>query len=134
MKSFFIRGFTLIEVMVVTVVLAVGLIGVFRAYLTMLGALAVGKNNMAAVCLLKEKMTDIEREVVEKEIISSGEEGGAFNGSYKDFKWRSQIVFPETGPGKIKITVFNSGDRLFREVSVESYIENSTEENQNVTS
>jgi prepilin-type N-terminal cleavage/methylation domain-containing protein len=76
------KGFTLIEVMAAVVILAIGIVGVLQAYAGSITTLEVGQFNINAVSLLKEKMADIERILLEEE-----EPPRSGSGSTDDFFW-----------------------------------------------
>ena len=57
-------GFTLIEVLLTITILAIGMIGVLRAYSTMINAMEAAQYNIDAACLLKAKMGEIEEDAI----------------------------------------------------------------------
>ncbi len=88
-------GFTLIEAMLTVVVLAVGLIGILRAYQTSLSALGAGQENIAAFCLLGEKMSEVEQQAKEEKGLSAGTSRGEFKDTFENYEWEMEI---KSGP------------------------------------
>jgi prepilin-type N-terminal cleavage/methylation domain-containing protein len=79
------KGFTLIEVLMAISLLAVGMVGVLRAYSTSVNAMEIAQYNIDASCLLKAVMGNIE----EKSIDSRGTPAGSSEeslGSSSDIK------------------------------------------------
>lgn len=72
------KGFTLIEVLLTVSILAVGLVGVLRAYATSTNAMERSQYDLDAVFLLKEKMGQIE----EKALIQGGMVPGFSKGEF----------------------------------------------------
>lgn len=81
------RGVTLVEVLLAVVVLSVGLVGVLRAYAASLGALEVSRETVITIELLKEKMADVEQEMIDQGGISAGSASGRFDGKFADYNW-----------------------------------------------
>jgi len=80
-------GFTLIEVMMAVVILAIGIVGVLQAYAGSISTLEVGQFNINAVNLLKKKMSDIEQIILEDENPSKSDKGAE-----GDFIWEWNIT------------------------------------------
>ncbi len=78
---------TLVEVLLAVVILSIGIAGVLRAYSTSIGALEISRDTVNAIELLKEKMADVEQEMIEQGGISAGSSGGQFTGEFKDYHW-----------------------------------------------
>ena len=57
-------AFTLIEVLLTITILAIGMVGVLRAYATMISAMETAQYNIDAACLLKAKMGGIEEDAI----------------------------------------------------------------------
>ncbi len=88
------KGFTLIEVLMAISFLAIGVVGVLRAYSTSVTAMEISQYNIDAACLLKTVMGDVE----EKSINSwrgmlAGRSKGAYTAS-------TDIKTGTTCPGK----------------------------------
>jgi len=71
------RGFTLIEVLLTVVILVVGIVGILRAYTTLVNGLEIAKFNIEAVSLLRARLAVIEQKGIE-EGMSPGSSGGTF--------------------------------------------------------
>jgi len=82
---------TLIEVLLAVSILAVGIIGVLRAYTGSITALEAGQYNIDAIGLMKQKMADIEQVFFEEEEIAQGSERGEFKEPLEDFLWERTI-------------------------------------------
>lgn len=113
------KGFTLVEVLIVTVILAVGIVGVLGAYITSLNALRAGRETIEAVCILKERIAEVEQQAMEDKGIPLGTSGGM----HENFEW-SVAVTP--GPDKTvnKVTIAVSPGEGRREVSLVTYVQN----------
>lgn len=72
-------------------ILAIGIIGVLRAYAGSIATLEVGQYSINAVNLLKQKMADVEQMVREKEGDLSGRKQGEFEDEFNDFHWEWDI-------------------------------------------
>ncbi|MFH1189727.1 MAG: prepilin-type N-terminal cleavage/methylation domain-containing protein [Candidatus Omnitrophota bacterium] len=58
------KGFTLIEVLMAMSLLAIGIVGVLRAYSTSVNAMEIAQYNIDAACLLKAVMGDVEEKAI----------------------------------------------------------------------
>ena len=81
------KGLTLIEILITVSILAIGIIGVLQAFAGSLAALEVGQNNISAVNVMKQKISDVEGMLLEQKELPSGSESGIIN----DFKWQWEI-------------------------------------------
>ena len=140
-----IRGFTLIEVMLTVTILAVGIIGVIRAYAAMVNTLEAADSSIGAVCLLKDRIFEIEKRALEEVNLSSGGGSGEFKGGYGAFKWNAEVTTvdssleteeesveeaeeeTEEGPimylHEVKITVSDEEIDPVRRLSLSGYVE-----------
>jgi len=129
------KGFTLIEVLLTITILAVGIIGVLRAYATSVNALEVAQCSLDAVYLLKEKMADIDQYIIENSGIPTGVTKGEFEGKYDKFKWESEISRLDLDIedlkeelkdylNELKITVVNEHVKPVRRLTLVTYVEN----------
>ena len=116
------KGFTLVEVLLAVTILAVGIIGVLRAYATSVNALEVSQENIDAVCLLKEKMAEIEQAGLEQGGIPQGVSSGEFEGSFEGFEWESEVK-PSRVDGLNEITLVVSRKEKPRRFSLVTYVE-----------
>ena len=72
------KGFTLVEVLLAVSILSIGIVGVLRGYATSINALGIAQESANAVCLLKEKMLEIEQIALEQKGIETGRSSGEF--------------------------------------------------------
>ena len=84
-------GFTLVEIMLTITILTVGIIGILRAYATSINALEVSRDTIDAVCLLKEKMAEIEQTAIDEGGISPGSSSGRFEDEFENFLWKLEV-------------------------------------------
>ncbi len=80
-------GIMLVEVLLAVVILSIGIVGVLRAYATSIGALEISRDTVNTIELLKEKMADVEQDMIEQGGISAGSASGQFEGEFKDYQW-----------------------------------------------
>lgn len=118
----FLRGLTLVEILLTITILSCGIMGVLSAYGILVDALAVSQTNIKAVCLLKDKMTEIEQMVLDEAGISQGLSIGDFKGSYKDFKWELNVK-PSSIEGLNEVIVIVSHKVKPREFSLVTYVQ-----------
>lgn len=118
-------GFTLIEVMLAVVILALGILGVIGANIALLNALGVSEEYIEAVCLSKEKMTEVEMNELEEEGLTSGVSRGQTRAIRQVFQWE-KAVMPSNSKGLniIKVTVFKKDEPASRKFSLVSYVRN----------
>ena len=117
------RGITLVEVLLAVVVLSVGLAGVLRAYAASIGALEVSRETVVAIELLKEKMADVEQEMIEQGGISAGSASGGFDGKSVDYNWAwGTTTTAQEGLYELTMSVVR-GDGA-RQVSLVTYAQN----------
>ena len=120
--------------MLTVTVLAIGIIGVIRAYTTSLEGLKAAECGIVEACLLKEKMAEIEEEYIENLGISGGTESGEFVGEYAGYTWEKDITTAEFDMEdlkedlegflyKVKVTVANNLITPPRRFSVATYME-----------
>jgi len=127
-------GFTLIEAMLTVTILAIGIVGVIRAYTTALDGIKAAECGIEEACLLKEKMAEIKEKYIINPIISQGTETGEFIDEYADYSWEKDIVVAEFDIeklkeplkgflSKVKVTVTNDQIIPHRRFSVATYME-----------
>ncbi|MFA5148256.1 MAG: prepilin-type N-terminal cleavage/methylation domain-containing protein [Candidatus Omnitrophota bacterium] len=85
------KGFTLIEVLVAVVIFAVGIVAVSRAYMTSVGALGIGRDSVQALCLLKQKMSELEFSALEADGLATGVSSGTFDADNAAYEWASEV-------------------------------------------
>jgi len=117
------EGFTLVEVLLTVTILAIGIIGVLRAYAVSVNSLGIGQENIDAVCLLKEKMSEIEQDALKQKGILPETSTGEFGGNFADYKWELDIK-PSTldSLNEVKLTVFHKEST--RKFTLWTYVEN----------
>jgi len=96
------RAFTLIEVLAAVVILSVGLTGVIRAYGALMNGIDAARFSVDTSYLLKEKMSDIEREAIENCGIPPGTGSGTFDGKHAAFGWETEAAEVMIGKDKEK--------------------------------
>ena len=134
------RGFTLIEVLLTIVILVVGIIGILRAYATLLNGLGFAKYNIEAASLLRERLAVIEEKAVGDEGTSPGSSSGKFSGA-AGWSWAldtETVVFEinrkevkegleeeaPKGINELKLEVINNEASQPRAVSIVTYVDN----------
>ncbi|MDD5136192.1 MAG: prepilin-type N-terminal cleavage/methylation domain-containing protein [Candidatus Omnitrophica bacterium] len=141
------RAFTLVEVLVAVLILAVGMMGVIRAYITLANGIIASGFTVDASYLLKDKMADLEKEAIENLGLPPGSRGGVFADDYSHFSWKadtSDVMIesdkdkPESKKIKPKklmkesltqtaISVMTGGAKSARSLSLYTYLEKYTE-------
>ncbi len=115
-----IKAFTLTEVLVTVIVLSVGIVGLLHGYKQLVNALDVTRKYQDSVCLLKNKLVDVE-------LYGVGDDGvkltGDFEGEFKDFSWRIDRISAVTDLfEQSRFVVFNKKDLEKREFSILTYV------------
>jgi len=97
-------GFTLVEVLLAVVILSFGMAGVVRGFLVMTDGIEASRFTMEASYLLKHKIADIEKEVIENSSIASGTSRGGFGDEYPKSGWEEEAgeINIDTGASKEK--------------------------------
>jgi type II secretion system protein I len=85
------RGFTLIEVLVAIVILAVGLVTVIEAMARTEQAFRISQNLVTASQLLEDKLTEAELEVRQFHELRTGSDQGFLRLPGREFKWVKEI-------------------------------------------
>lgn len=115
----------MVEVMVTIAILAIGLIGIIRAYSSLLNAAGVSYEYIDAICIAKEKMTEIELDELQNKGVSKGTAKGKTPGIYADFNWEEAIE--PSDDKKLNLTtvaVFKKDDINSRKFTLLTYVEN----------
>lgn len=121
------KGLTLIEVLLAVSILAVGIVGVLRAYAGSVAVLEAGQYSIDAVSLLKQKMGEVEQMILGQEEIPQGSERGEFEGASEDFLWEWEIG--QTGTeGLHELTLTVSHKHNPRTFSLKTYVVDKKEE------
>ena len=85
------RAFTLIEVLLAATILSVGMIGIIRAYVTLLNGIEVSGFAVEASYLLKEKIADVEKNAIENFGVTPGTKSGSFTDDHSRFRWEVEV-------------------------------------------
>lgn len=64
------KGFTLVELMIAASILAIGIVFISKALLTMAGALDTSSNRIKAARFLESKINNLQQQVLEEEYIA----------------------------------------------------------------
>lgn len=116
------KGVTLVEVLLAVVVLAIGIVGVLRAYAACVATLEISRDTVTTIELLKEKMADIEQDIMEQGGISSQGSSGQFEAQDFAWDWKAQPTADEN-LSEITLTVSGSLDDS-RPLSLITYVQN----------
>ena len=96
------RGFSLVETLVATVVLGVGLVGMTQGITAVLEGTRTAERYSQAVLLAEEQMELIRAEG----LVSEGEYDGDFGEEFPGFRWNSVVrESREVGLFEVKVTV-----------------------------
>lgn len=85
------RGFSLVEVLVATVILSVGMVTVLCAFQTSLSALGAVRESLWAGMLIGEKLAELEGAAQDDDESSLVSSRGRFEGDYGEFRWATEI-------------------------------------------
>ena len=117
------KGLTLVEVLLAVVVLSIGVAGVLRAYAGSVQTLEITQENIEAINLLKEKMAEIQQEIIEGKGLSAGSSTGDFEGGLKNYAWESVVQpGPHESLHELHLVVYQPGQT--RQFSLATYVEN----------
>ena len=145
-----ISGFTLIEVLTAVTILSIGIIGVIRAYVTLINGIEASRFTVETSYLLKEKIADVEKEAIENFGGAPGSKGGTFSGDYVSYRWQTETsdvkiehagakekpkveVKEKTKKGppetlrKVHVLVMNNEPGSSRKLSLYTYMESPSE-------
>jgi len=86
-------AFTLVEVLVATVVLAIGLLGVLTAFSIATRVGAASTNDTMLTCLAQEKLAEIR--LLGKEGLATAPTSGDFAPHYPDYRWEMTVHSPD---------------------------------------
>jgi prepilin-type N-terminal cleavage/methylation domain-containing protein len=82
------RGFTLVEVMVATAILSLGLVMIYQAFLISLDSFGYSLNHLQAQLWLDEMAWQIQDNFRRYEFFSPARTSGEFIAGNKDFSWK----------------------------------------------
>ncbi len=104
-------GVTLVEVLLAVVILSIGIVGVLRAYAASIGALEISRNTVNIIELAKEKMGDLQQEMIEQGGVSAGSSSGQFQGDFEDYSWAWEATTSaRDGLCELALTVSSPGE------------------------
>ncbi len=87
------RGFTLIEVLVATVILAIGLLAALSAFSMAARASGASRNDTIVPLLAEEKLAEVQ--TTPRDQLEPGESSGDFGDEYPGYSWEMQIAKPD---------------------------------------
>jgi len=87
------QGFTLVEVLVATVILATGLLGALTAFSMAARVSAVSNDDTLLVYLAQEKLAEIE--LLGREGLPAGSSWGDFGPEHPEYQWRLFVDMPD---------------------------------------
>lgn len=83
------RGFTLIEVLVATVILAIGLLAALTAFSMAARASGASRNDTVVPLLAEEKLAEVQ--MTPRDELVAGEWSGDFGDQYPGYSWEVRI-------------------------------------------
>ena len=86
-------GFTLVEVLVATAVVALGLVAALTAFSVASRVRAVSSNDTLVACLAQQKLAEIQ--VLGREHLPTGTAGGDFGPEFPQYVWRLTVREPD---------------------------------------
>ena len=86
-------GFTLVEVLVATVILATGLLGALTAFSMAARVSAASSDDTLLVFLAEEKLTEIQ--LLDRDELASGDRLGDFGPEHPEYEWRMAVGEPD---------------------------------------
>jgi general secretion pathway protein I len=87
------RGFTLIEVLVATVILAIGLLAALTAFSMAARASGASRNDTVVPLLAEEKFAEVQ--TTPRDQLVAGDSSGNFGDEYPDYSWDMRIAQPD---------------------------------------
>ena len=123
------RGFTLIEMIVATTLLAVGVVAALAAFSSATRATAAAEQIHTAILLAREKMTEIE---LQPDTLTGGDQQGQFDDPYAVYRWQEHIETTEyQNLFKVTVTVQWGPQNAPKERAVVTYLQQpQTQQNQ----
>lgn len=82
------RGFTLIEMIVATLLLALGIVGLLSAISTSTRASGIADSIHTATLLAQQKLSEIE---LQPSSLTGGDQQGDFGDAFSGFRWRETV-------------------------------------------
>jgi general secretion pathway protein I len=94
-------GFTLIEMIVATLLLAIAVVGALAAYAAATQSAATSERLHTVALLAQRRLTELE---LQSDTLSGGEQQGDFGENYPEYRWK-QIVEPTEYQDLYKVTL-----------------------------
>jgi len=121
----------LIELLVATVILAVGLVAVLQVYVVCANAVGISQESVTTTLLLKEHVTQLEIEALEDVDESSSQwlGKGGYKGQYRGFRWETSVR--PSGHEKLnelELQITRDQDEPARGITVTTYADAEPEE------
>jgi len=102
-------GFTLVEVLVATVILAIGLLGALTAFSTASRVTGRSAQDTAVTLLAQEKLADVMIDLQAGEL-ASGVTSGDFGHDRPGYRWRLVVTPPdEYRVSRVRLTIYARG-------------------------
>ncbi|MBU1122116.1 MAG: prepilin-type N-terminal cleavage/methylation domain-containing protein [Candidatus Omnitrophota bacterium] len=105
------KGFTLVELIIASSILAIGIVFISRSFLTMVGALDTSYNRIKAIQFLDDKMSQLRLEVLEKKYIEQYQEQEQIQIGNREAKF------------KLNVEVLDLEDEMTLQEEIEAQIE-----------
>lgn len=87
------KGFTLVEVVIATVVLSLGLIGALTAFSMASRVTATSRNDTIISLLARQKLAEVQLE--HRNALTPGTTAGDFGEDYPDYRWQLTVEEPD---------------------------------------
>lgn len=116
-------GFTLVEVLVAVVILAVSIVAVLSAFNHSLYAFGESRNVLKANMLIMDKMSEMDLLAAREGEIAAEESNGSFSDENRDFQWECRVtrVSEPAGIGSDPVTLNQVDLTVWREGSQRRY-------------
>lgn len=99
-----INGFTLVEALLSVVIIAVGTIFILQAFGQEVTAAGIARDNVKATLFLKEKMSEVEGEILRTGNLINFSRGGQFSeAGEKDFSWTLSFLPSKLNEGLTEV-------------------------------
>jgi Tfp pilus assembly protein PilV len=114
------QPFTLVEVLLAVLVLAIGLGGVLAAYTKAAGTIRAAQDNVEAFLLLKEKMAELELQYRRTLALVPGRFEGEFEEPFQYYTWETEVR-PGPDQSLLEVSAMVRQQNSGRQVSVATY-------------
>jgi general secretion pathway protein I len=95
------RGFTLIEMIVATLLLAIAVVGALAAFASATQSSSTSERLHTVALLAQRRLTEVE---LQSDTLSGGEQQGDFGEEFPEYRWR-QVVEPTEYQNLYKVTL-----------------------------